>query len=358
MKSFSVIPAHIAGWILFLALPLIYDPDLWRVITSHHYLFMLSQLLFIAYFYLNMCVLVPYFLSNKKIVLFLIINLTVFFILCVVIPWIIHEYFRDESFMPNHRMHPDFHPDGKFPLHTREPHDIFKRLGLYTRTTQFLIVFTVSTGLKVLTQWYREKQRLKELETSMIEAELSFLKSQIHPHFLFNSLNSIYYLALSKDDKAPKAILSLSDFLRFVTIESDKNLIPLEREIKMLEEYLNLQSLRASEKFDLQFELKGDFSDREIMPLTFIPFVENAFKYGISAHIDCFIRLKIEVENSVLTFLVDNSIIQGGENIIRSSGVGLENIKKRLELAYPGHYSLEINNNDRTFSVRLKIDLI
>ncbi|GHS94552.1 hypothetical protein FACS1894207_2970 [Bacteroidia bacterium] len=238
------------------------------------------------------------------------------------------------------------------------PDNMMKRLGIYTRTTHFLLVFIVSTGIKVITQWYEEKRRLKELENSKVEAELSFLKSQIHPHFLFNSLNSIYYLALSKDDKAPKAILSLSDFLRFVTVESDKNLIPLEKEIKMLSEYLNLQSLRTSEKFDLQVEMKGDFTSSEIMPLTFIPFVENAFKYGISAHIDCFIHLSIGIEKGVLEFTIKNSIFQGQKDIVNSSGIGLENIKKRLELAYSERHTLDIKSDSEVYSVFLKINLV
>ncbi|GHT63054.1 hypothetical protein AGMMS50239_18210 [Bacteroidia bacterium] len=238
------------------------------------------------------------------------------------------------------------------------PDNMMKRLGIYTRTTHFLLVFIVSTGIKVITQWYEEKRRLKELENSKVEAELSFLKSQIHPHFLFNSLNSIYYLALSKDDKAPKAILSLSDFLRFVTVESDKNLIPLEKEIKMLSEYLNLQSLRTSEKFDLQVEMKGDFTSSEIMPLTFIPFVENAFKYGISAHIDCFIHLSIGIEKGVLEFTIKNSIFQVQKDIVNSSGIGLENIKKRLELAYPERHTLDIKSDSEVYSVFLKINLV
>jgi sensor histidine kinase YesM len=237
------------------------------------------------------------------------------------------------------------------------PNDMMKKLGIYTRSTHFLIVFIISTGLKVITQWYGEKQRLKELESSKVEAELSFLKSQIHPHFLFNSLNTIYYLALSKDDKAPKAILSLSNFLRFVTVESDKNLIPLEKELTMLNEYLNLQRLRTSEKFDLQVEMKGDVSALEIMPLTFIPFVENAFKYGISAHIDCFIHLSIEVEKSTLAFTIKNSIIQGQKEMLRSSGIGLENIRKRLELAYPERHTLDIESERQIYSVYLKINL-
>lgn len=305
--------------------------------------FLASNLFLISYFYFNLTVFVPCFLSKKKIILFFGITLacvSLFFIL----PWIFRSYFSPER--------PPFRPDN-MPF----PNDMMKRLGIYTRSTHFLLVFIVSTGIKVISQWYEEKNRLKEMESSKVEAELSFLKSQIHPHFLFNSLNSIYYLALSKDDKAPKAILSLSDFLRFVTVESDKNLISLEKEIKMLNEYLNLQSLRTSEKFDLQVNMQGDFSSQEIMPLVFIPFVENAFKYGISAHVDCFVHLNIEIEKGILEFSIKNSIFQGQKEIVSSSSIGLENIKKRLELSYSDRYTLDIKSDRQVYSVFLKMNL-
>jgi len=297
-------------------------------------------------------------LSKKKIISFLGITVAVYILFCFVIPWIFHPYFIAEppffkqDMMPPRR--PDFLPQDDYRMN---PFDFIRHFGSYSRSSQFLAVFIFSTGQKAVSQWYAEKQRLQELENSMVQAELSFLKSQIHPHFLFNSLNSIYYLALSKDDKAPEAILSLSDFLRFVTTESDNSRIPLEKEVKMLEEYIHLQSLRASEKFELQFHRKGDFSSLQIMPLSFIPFVENAFKYGISAHTDCFIHLNVEVEHDVLVFTIANSIPSIQKITADSSGIGLENIKKRLELAYPERYVLNLQYDRLCFNVYLKIEL-
>ena len=235
------------------------------------------------------------------------------------------------------------------------PGEIMSRLRIYNHAIRFLIIFIISSGLKVITQWYREKQQLQELEKSRVQAELSFLKSQIHPHFLFNCLNSIYYLTLSGNDKAPKTILSLSDFLRFVFTESDSPLIPLEKEVNMLSEYLNLQSLRTSEKFELQFVVDGDLGEYDIMPLTFIPFVENAFKYGLSAHSNCFVHIRIAVQQWRLTFACDNSVMSSVKDPARSSGIGLKNIRKRLELAYPDSYSLKIGEDSAGFHVKLQI---
>ncbi|MDR0835614.1 MAG: histidine kinase [Tannerella sp.] len=351
---------HLTGWLIFIVTPIFNDPDVLEGFSRHPEFFIMNNLFLIAYFYLNLTVFVPHFLSKKKILLFIGITLGCMFVYFI-LPDIVHKYFLPEPpyrrGMPFDERGRDFFQNENIRPHRTHPVDIMKKLGLYAHITYFLIVFIISTGLKVITQWYDEKRRLTELENSKVEAELSFLKSQIHPHFLFNSLNTIYYLALSKDDKAPEAILSLSNFLRFVTVESDKNLIPLEKELAMLNEYLNLQRLRTSEKFDLQVEMKGDVSALKIMPLTFIPFVENAFKYGISAHIDCFIHLRIEVEQNTLAFIIKNSIIQGQKEMLRSSGIGLKNIRKRLELAYPERHTLDIENAGQIYSVYLKINL-
>ncbi|MDR1810418.1 MAG: histidine kinase [Prevotella sp.] len=350
-KKALLVVCHLIGWALFIYIttPLFnrteHPPDnqLFRWLFGASYAFLF------AYFYFNTRIFVPYFLSKKQIMLFLGITLTAYVLFCFAIPYLFHSFLPEQQMLP----HP---PD--FMQQSGGQMMLFKiwHLDLYSRSSQFLVVFIVSTGLKAGTQWYAEKQRLQELENSMVQAELSFLKSQIHPHFLFNSLNSIYYLALSKDDKAPEAILSLSDFLRFVTTESNRNRIPLEKEVKMLEEYIRLQSLRASEKFELQFQVKGNLDEWTIMPLTFIPFVENAFKYGISAHVRCFIYISITVENGLLNFSCDNSIVSGIGDRECSSGIGLENIRKRLELAYPACHSLAITTDSSAFHVKLQIN--
>ncbi|MDR2621163.1 MAG: sensor histidine kinase [Dysgonamonadaceae bacterium] len=338
---------HLLGWALFIRFTI---PHISLGAEAANDIFfplipLVEYSLLAVYFYLNTSVFVPRLLSKKKIIRFLAITTVAFLFFCFVVPWLMRQHFI--HFVSE----PPFRP--KMPLRD----DVFRRLGIYSSSSRFLIVFVVSTGLKAVSQWYAEKQRLQELENSMVQAELSFLKSQIHPHFLFNSLNSIYYLALSKDDKAPEAILSLSDFLRFVTVESNHSRIPLEKEVKMLEEYIHLQRLRASEKFELQFQLKGDYRKWEIMPLTFVPFVENAFKYGISTHIDCFIHIGVEVENDVLLFTCDNSIVSKINDRSLSEGIGLENIRTRLELAYPERHSLDIRTDRLAFHVKLQIHL-
>ena len=315
--------------------------------------------LLVVYFYMNMNLFVPRLLSKKRIFTYIGVTLLSIAAICFVFPWLIrylHNFRMQGISMPNPPGNFEAFSQANFPPHLN-PNEIMQRLGFYTHFIHFLIIFIISTGFKVITQWYREKQQLQELEKSKIQAELSFLKSQIHPHFLFNCLNSIYFLALSKDDKASKTILSLSDFLRFVIIESESDFIPLEREIKILEEYLNLQTLRTTEKFELKFIKDGDFSKYSILPLTFIPFVENAFKFGISTHTNCFIHIRAVMDNGILNFYCDNSIASITKDRTSSSGMGLENIRKRLELAYPNRHSLKIDEDSSGFHVKLQINI-
>ncbi|MDR2627570.1 MAG: histidine kinase [Dysgonamonadaceae bacterium] len=338
---------HLAGWALFVRITF---PHMGRggrggEMLPFPLIPAIEYSLLAVYFYLNTAVFVPRLLSKKKIAGFTGITTGGFLLFCVAIPWLIGQYFV--HFAPA----PPFRPEM-----TTVPHDVFRRLGVYSGSFRFLMVFIVSTGLKAVSLWYAEKQRLQELEHSMVQAELSFLKSQIHPHFLFNSLNTIYYLALSKDSRAPEAILSLSGFLRFVTTESIHSRIPLEKETGMLEEYIHLQRLRTPESFELQYRVEGDCGGREVMPLTFVPFVENAFKHGISAHTGCFIHIGLSVGDGVLVFSCDNSVVSPANNLSRPKGIGLENIRKRLQLAYPGRHALEITTNRTVFHVQLQIN--
>ncbi|MDR0572620.1 MAG: sensor histidine kinase [Tannerella sp.] len=350
--------AHLAGWAVFFRLTL---PD--NELMQRNLLPVVGNMtLLVGYFYLNMNLLIPSLLSRKKVMAYMGVTLFCFFLICFALPSLVHQFHdfgRPPDGMPfSHRPFDRFPPHGDSLLHGKISRRQLYSMRLNNPTVQFLFVFIISAGLKVLTQWYREQQQLLEMEKSKIQAELSFLKTQIHPHFLFNCLNSIYYMTLSKDDKAPKTVLSLADFLRFVITESDSNLIPMEKEINMLEEYLNLQRLRTSEKFELQFVKDGNFGEYSIMPLTFIPFVENAFKYGISAHSNCFIHIGIKMDSGMLTFACDNSVMPAVKNYVRSSGVGLENIKKRLELAYPDRYSLKIGEDRLVFHVKLQIRIV
>jgi LytS/YehU family sensor histidine kinase len=201
--------------------------------------------------------------------------------------------------------------------------------------------------------------QLQEIENEKTLAELKALKSQINPHFLFNSLNNIYSLSRKNSPLVPAKIIQLSDLMRHILYESDVEAIPLEKEIEMVKNYVELQNLRATEKDQIKMNIEGDIKYRKIAPLVFLPFVENSFKHGLKGGANqLFVNIQIKVFTNRLTFEIENS--KGNSPQFENEkyrGIGIENVKKRLELIYGDGYSLKITENDKTFKVNLQIRL-
>ncbi len=218
----------------------------------------------------------------------------------------------------------------------------------------FVIFFAVA--VKLLQFWYKKQTQLQKVARDKLEAELKLLKSQIHPHFLFNTLNNIYALALRKSDAAPEMILKLSEILDYLLYECDVSLVPLEKELLLLENYIALERIRYAGRLDLSFEVEGEVADIEIAPLILLPFVENSFKHGAGKKREgVYIRIRLAVAEDHLAFTVDNNK-PADPGVMVHGGLGLENIRKRLELLYPGKHRLQVEDNADTFSVNLTID--
>ena len=201
--------------------------------------------------------------------------------------------------------------------------------------------------------------QLQELEKEKTSAELKALKSQLNPHFLFNSLNSIYSLARKNSSLVPEKIVQLSDLMRHIIYESDVEFIPLEKEVEMVKNYIELQNLRSVEQDRIKMEIKGEIKGKIIAPLLFLPFVENSFKHGLrGGKNNSYVRIKIETTGQSLFFSIKNN---KGENVeiadSKYKGIGIENVKKRLELIYSGKHSLEISDVEDKFEVNLQIQL-
>ena len=196
---------------------------------------------------------------------------------------------------------------------------------------------------------------MEKISIEKNKAELSLLKSQIDPHFLFNSLNSIYYEAIEKTDLAPKAIMSLSNLMRYVLTDAKSEYVSLDQEISYIQGYIELQKLRLPLKTLLNFDLFIDNGEVMIAPLLLIPFIENAFKYGVSSSSDTDISIKLRVEKNHLSFQVENRIFSNKEADGTQSG--LDNVKKRLALIYPEKHDLRINHETNTYQVDLSLTL-
>lgn len=215
---------------------------------------------------------------------------------------------------------------------------------------------------KFAIDWYLDSQRLDRLQKQNVESELKGLKAQIQPHFLFNSLNTIYGLVRKKDQETAEVVLKLSDILRYVLYESTEERVPLERELAYLKNYIDFIKLRTRRDSDITFEVNGDGSGYSIAPLLLIPFIENCFKHGMDMHItEPWVKIKIEINQDTLDFTCANSNYnRRKEKIPTDSGIGLCNAKRRLELLYPKKHVLTIKDDllKLQFVVNLKIQLV
>ena len=225
--------------------------------------------------------------------------------------------------------------------------------------SSFMIAGASTIG-KIVTDWVRHLREKKDLETQTMQSELRFLKSQINPHFLFNTLNNLYALTLKKSDKAPEIVIKLSEMMRYMLYECNERRVSLQKEVNYIKNYLDLERLRQGKNVNISFNVEGDIFDQRIAPLMFIPFLENSFKHGLNATIsDGFVDIKLFVDHQNIHFYIENSKAESLplQTHKRSGGIGLVNVKRRLNIIYPNQHELKISDNPKTYTVELKIEL-
>ncbi len=332
---------HIIASVAFLSIPIITSPDFntdRNLFTIKPFLQSFSRFfLLLAYFYLNFYYLLPNYFFQKKKLIFGIVTLILFVIVFklpdVLFPFNIENLPRME--FPN-----------QFSKGSPKPPFPFLEGSIF----QFLFVFGLSYLIKI-------NNRFEEINNEKQIAEISYLKAQINPHFLFNTLNSLYALTLQKSNEAPNAVLKLSGIMRYVVSESDSEFVTLDKELNYIKDYIELQKLRLDKSIFLSFEINGETKGKAIVPLILIPFIENAFKYGINPDTESHIKIQIFIKDQTLTLVVQNSIVANNISEEEKTEEGLKNTQKRLEFMYPGKHSLTVNENDDTYEVTLKIEL-
>jgi two-component system LytT family sensor kinase len=221
----------------------------------------------------------------------------------------------------------------------------------------FIIFFMmVATGLaiQVVRQWRLSERRALQAETDKANAELSFLKAQINPHFLFNTLNNIYSLSVRQNPVAPASIMKLSNIMRYVTEEATNNYVSLESEVLCISDYIDLQRLRHAANVTLDFSVTGNIRHKRIAPLILLTYIENVFKYGISSHEPALITIKLFSDEQKITFFCQNKIFST-PRVTERTGIGLVNTKKRLEHLYPDKHTLSITNENGLYTVALAL---
>jgi sensor histidine kinase YesM len=219
-------------------------------------------------------------------------------------------------------------------------------------------LLALAVAIKLLKRWWLKQKETEQIAREKISAELQLLKAQVHPHFLFNSLNNIYSFALEGSSKAPEMIQKLSDLLHYMLYECQQARVPLGKELKMIQDYISLEKVRYGERLKIETLFPQDNDDLVVAPLLLIPFVENSFKHGTSKMLsNPYVRLNITVQGDILYFKLTNSRPSAIEEISVSGnrGLGLKNVKKRLELLYPQKYELQIMEEDSEYSVWMKI---
>ncbi len=230
---------------------------------------------------------------------------------------------------------------------------------------EFILIslfLSITSFLKFLSDWidYQDDSiNIKETQRQKLEAELKLLRGQINPHFLFNTLNNLYALALDNSKKTPAMILHLSDLMRYMLYECRDNHVLIDKEINFIKNYIELEKIRIGENANIELKIMGSTGLQQISPLLFIPFVENAFKHGVNKLLDhTFVRIIFDLEKAgVIKFIIENSKDKREQYVDEKySGIGIENVKKRLSLLYPEKYTLKITDNQNIFRVELIIE--
>lgn len=339
-KKSSILIIHILLWIIIFAIS---ASQIYLKIGTIPYDYYFRFSFFITAFYLNYFLFVPKILLQKKFIFYIITLLFFSTIFILLLEFVIP---KPENFRP---------PNGFFKRNPPNFKQGFLLFKSFPTLILLLLFFALSTSIKLGIEWFKTEKEKALIESQKVSSELSFLKAQLNPHFLFNTLNSIYALANKKSNDTTLAIVTLSELMRYTIYEANENKVTLEKEIEHIKNYISLQLLRLKDASGVKINIHGNLNYK-IEPLLLISFIENAFKYGTDYKGKTAIVIKISVVNEALHLFVYNTSSHQKEKI-ENSGIGLENIKNRLKLLYPNSHNLEITNDKKSYTVNLIIKL-
>ncbi|WP_206609714.1 sensor histidine kinase [Paracnuella aquatica] len=249
-------------------------------------------------------------------------------------------------------------PPERIPASQRVPGMSFFMAVIATNKGAFTITAS-ALMMKVGKHWYHHQHRNLQLQKEKSEAQLQLLTAQVHPHFLFNTLNNIYSQAQTESPKSAKMLMDLSDILRYILYEGQKQLVPLKQELAMITEYINLEKIRYGNKLDVHVLTPDKADDVYITPLLLLPFVENCFKHGASNMLqNPWINFTVEVKGTTMVMKLMNGKAPAQEADVHRSGIGINNVRQRLELLYNDRYDLQIREDEEVFVVDLSVELV
>ncbi len=347
-RLFLNILLHLSIWSLYFFLPNLTTEQTFE--WSRFIFRNKEMLLLVSYFYLNVYGLIPATLEKKRVAWFLIFTLLCFAVFSLIQPLIDIWVFK-------HLLPPAPLDSGGRDFRHRfiERGYHLSMWGTFRNLSQITFFFAMSTGWCVYQRWRHEEKQKTQAQKEKLEAELSLLKSQVSPHFLFNSLNSIYSLTVQKSESAPVAVVKLSELLRYMIYQANRETVSLAEELNYLDNFIELQKLRLASDVQIIYEKEVSNKSLEIEPMLLIPIIENTFKHGVSYKEPSEIIIRINDRNDSLNLFTSNPVFQRKRS--ESSGFGLENLKKRLTLRYPGLYKLRIEESEQTYTVDFSLKL-
>jgi len=340
-NKYITILSHLLVWVTLFCLPYLLSFDqegeIYRVIAHFWIPLCFSAIIF----YLNYFILVDRFLFPKKTLQFIVINalLVIFFLFMK--EFIENQYFQDiikKRAEKTNRTEPPF------------------KMAIYIQLLSYLAPLFFAVALKSTKRWVKTEAERKEAANFKLKSELQHLHYQLQPHFFFNSLNNIYALVDLSPDQAKTSIHSLSKLMRYMLYETNFELVPLSKEIDFLKKYIDLMKLRVSDKTSVSYSFPIKETGVQIAPLLFISLIENAFKHGVSASKKSSIDINMTCDESTVLFSVENNNFPKQTQDKSGSGIGLQNLEKRLELLYAGQFSFKTILKDNRFLVTLEIE--
>ena len=337
---------HLIAWALLFASPLIFmQGESGAIAWRRYFEYCVSSLSFVIVFYLNYYVLIDRLLFRQRLTAFILANVALILILA----------YGTHLWHLFHRIYLMGTPPPPMP---RPRGKSFSIVFILHDAGILLLITGLSVAIKMTSRWYRVEREKQEIEKERTKAELQNLKSQLNPHFLFNTLNNIYALVAINPQQAQYALQSLGQLLRYVLYENNRELMPLSKELTFIRSYVELMSLRLSKDVQLQVDLPEDDKGFEVAPLLFITLIENAFKHGVSPEGHSFIHISIKLTGAdTLICTVENSYFPKNGQDRSGSGIGIENLRRRLNLLYQDRHILRLDRIGDRFVAQLILTL-
>ncbi|HLV23818.1 MAG TPA: histidine kinase [Moheibacter sp.] len=337
-NKYTQVLIHFLIWMALFAFPYLLNsgneaPKLDKIIKFTW----IPLVMYAVVFYINYLILIDKFLLKKKYPLFIAFNMLIFLVLIGTKYNLVLDLFQPENFRPRRN-------------------SSARNVFIYRDTLSLLLPLLFSIALKMGERWLKMESEKKEAENAHLQSELQHLRYQIQPHFFFNSLNNIYSLVDISPDKAKETIHTLGKLMRYLLYESNSEKVELGKEIEFLEKYIELMKLRTPENVKVKTDFTNISTGLKIAPLLFISLIENAFKHGVSALEPCEIEFEMKEDKGVVYFYSRNYNFSKSTDDKSGSGIGLENLRKRLELLYSGKYSFETEETEGEYVSRLKIE--